>query len=384
MKSFFVFFLFTFTLLGQSTNNLNTGFRASRVLSSYPNNQFPSESYWVNTGNTIASKFVGALPAGIWIVSLYQNNGITKLNFPSNNLSIPYTQFAATDQNETYLSRFDSAGLKVWLQVEPGAAVMDTLISIVLNRYKNHSCVAGFGVDVEWYQAQTYPDGKKVTDDEATHWEQKVKAVNPNYTLFLKHYAPSWMPPTYRGSVLFVDDSQGFSSLNSMVNEFKSWGQKFSPNLVAFQYGYKIDSTWWKQYPDPMLKIGSSLLAIIPNCSGLFWVDFTINRIFPVTSVTKYSNKLNNFDLSQNYPNPFNPSTTIQYYLPIQTNVVISIFNSAGQLVRAFNEGKQNAGHYSVTWDGKDKRGADVASGAYFYQVKTSDFFQTKKMMLLK
>lgn len=88
--------------------------------------------------------------------------------------------------------------------------------------------------------------------------------------------------------------------------------------------------------------------------------------------------------LKQNYPNPFNPSTRIEYDLPNITNVTVAIYNSAGQLVREFREGEKNQGHYSVVWDGKDERGSGVASGAYFYQVKAGDTFQTKKMMLLK
>jgi hypothetical protein len=88
--------------------------------------------------------------------------------------------------------------------------------------------------------------------------------------------------------------------------------------------------------------------------------------------------------LKQNYPNPFNPSTRIEYDLPSLTNVTIAIYNSAGQLIREFREGEKSQGHYSVVWDGKDERGGGVASGAYFYQVKAGNIFQTKKMMLLK
>jgi hypothetical protein len=379
MKLFFTFLFMACCVFGQSTRNLNAGFRASRIPESYPNNQFPSESYWVNTGNAIAAKFTGAQPAGIWIVSLYQSSGITELNFPSTGGSIPYVNFTDTDENESYLARFDSAGLKLWLEVEPGAASMDTLISIVLNRYKNHSCVAGFGIDVEWYQAQADSNGEKVTDAEASLWEQKVKAVNPNYTLFLKHYDQLWMPPTYRGSILFVDDSQEFPSLASMVSEFSSWGQKFSPNMAAFQYGYALDSVWWKQYTDPMYTIGSALLSSIPNCSGLFWVDFTINRIFPITVVAGTLIKPKDFDLFQNYPNPFNPVTRINYSIPQRSFVSITVYDVLGrQTAEIINEEKP-AGSYSI-----DFNAGKYSSGIYFYTLRSGEYSQTKKMIILK
>ncbi|MCC6253350.1 MAG: hypothetical protein IT276_00380, partial [Ignavibacteriaceae bacterium] len=44
----------------------------------------------------------------------------------------------------------------------------------------------------------------------------------------------------------------------------------------------------------------------------------------------------------------------------------------------------QGAGTYEVTWNGKNDLGHTVASGTYIYQVNAGDFFQTKKMMLLK
>jgi hypothetical protein len=90
------------------------------------------------------------------------------------------------------------------------------------------------------------------------------------------------MPPLYRGSILFIDDSQQFSSLNEMVNEFSDWGSWFSPNSVAFQFGYQPDSSWWHQYKDPAKTIGDAILATIPNTEGLFWVDFTITQIFSI------------------------------------------------------------------------------------------------------
>ncbi len=267
-------------------SNRVAGFRASRILSSYPNHQFPSREYWQMVADSMAAKFDSTAPGGIWIVSLYQDNGYTRLNFPVFGQPDPYIQSINDEQNDAYLDYFDQHGTRIWLQVEPGAASVDTLIYLVLSRYQNHPCVVGFGVDVEWYMTQQYSGGKQVTDEEAQRWEAKVKKFNPDYTLFLKHYTASRMPPTYRGDIIFVDDSQGFNSysrpFDAMVNAFYDWGQRFSPARVAFQYGYPNDQSWWQNLSDPPGDIGRRLIEVIPNCYGLFWVDFTVTQVFPI------------------------------------------------------------------------------------------------------
>lgn len=366
------------------------GYRASRILSSFPNNQFPPADYWVNTGRLISEKFPSSHPSAVWIVSLYLSDGVTQLNFPNSGYgSIPYVNFIGSDLNEAYLTRFDQEGFNIWLQVEPGAASIDTLIYIVLNRYKHHPCVKGFGIDIEWYLANQYPAGKKVTNEEAKKWEEKVKSIDTSYTLFLKHYSQSWMPPDYRGDIMFVDDSQDFNfssnPFNTMVNEFKSWGNKFAPNKVAFQYGYPKDSTWWKNFSDPVKIIGNALLNNIPNCYGLFWVDFTITKVFPVTSVfDKEIIRANDFTLYQNFPNPFNPVTTIKFAIPSilkgeTSKTKLTIYDMLGrELVALVNEEK-SPGNYEVKWDA-----SQLTSGVYFYRLTVGDFVETKSMLLLR
>ena len=88
--------------------------------------------------------------------------------------------------------------------------------------------------------------------------------------------------------------------------------------------------------------------------------------------------------LSQNYPNPFNPQTTITYNLPTNTNICLSIYNVNGQLVRTLTNTKQNAGTYSIEWNGKDNNNNILSSGLYFYRLDTDNESITRKMLLLK
>jgi hypothetical protein len=83
--------------------------------------------------------------------------------------------------------------------------------------------------------------------------------------------------------------------------------------------------------------------------------------------------------LYQNYPNPFNPVTTIKYDLPKDSHVSLKIFELTGREVTTLVKEKKMAGNYSITFDG-----GHLASGVYFYQLKSGDFMETKKMILLR
>ena len=90
------------------------------------------------------------------------------------------------------------------------------------------------------------------------------------------------------------------------------------------------------------------------------------------------------YSLDQNYPNPFNPTTTIRYQLPEAGDVKINIYNILGQQVRTLVNTRQNAGSYSMVWDGRDRAGQSVASGMYIYRMESGNFVQQRKMMLIK
>lgn len=88
--------------------------------------------------------------------------------------------------------------------------------------------------------------------------------------------------------------------------------------------------------------------------------------------------------LEQNYPNPFNPTTTIQYGLPETGWVSLKIYDLRGEEVTILVNSKQEAGWYSVIWDGKDYSGRSVGSGGYFYRLVAGGNLQTQKMVLMK
>lgn len=251
--------------------------------SSYGIKPFPEPPEWQSAMRTMSSYFEGSTACAIWIVGEFQRPKDCRLYFPGDGKQYPYIQFETTDKHEKYLRFFDQAGIKVFLQVEPAQADLITLIDLVLERYKHHECVIGFGVDVEWYREFENPEwGVKVDDASAQQWEARVKFHNPRYRLFLKHWDRNWMPETYRGDIIFVDDSQIFKGFNFMVDEFVNhWANHFKPNPVFFQIGYRSDRPWWKQLDNPPKTIGDAVRKRIEQECGIFWVDFTLREVFP-------------------------------------------------------------------------------------------------------
>jgi hypothetical protein len=88
--------------------------------------------------------------------------------------------------------------------------------------------------------------------------------------------------------------------------------------------------------------------------------------------------------LTQNHPNPATSVTTIQYSLTKQADVILKIYNVAGQLVRTLVEGKEKPGVHTVDWDCRDDKGSRLTSGSYFYQLVIDDQQQTKKMITVR
>jgi hypothetical protein len=90
------------------------------------------------------------------------------------------------------------------------------------------------------------------------------------------------------------------------------------------------------------------------------------------------------FSLSQNHPNPFNPRTSIRYALSQDAHVRLTVYNVLGQRVATLVDEHQVAGYKTSSWEGKDTRGVEVASGVYFYRLEADRFSEIRKMLLVK
>lgn len=90
------------------------------------------------------------------------------------------------------------------------------------------------------------------------------------------------------------------------------------------------------------------------------------------------------FALEQNYPNPFNPETTIRFHLAEAGLARLEVYNLLGQKVATLLNGRQQAGSYSVQWNGKADDGRPVNSGIYLLRLQANGQVQIRQMTLLK
>ncbi|MBN2088449.1 choice-of-anchor J domain-containing protein [candidate division KSB1 bacterium] len=103
----------------------------------------------------------------------------------------------------------------------------------------------------------------------------------------------------------------------------------------------------------------------------------------PATSAVESSainqKSVTSFALSQNYPNPFNPMTTIEFALPNQSLVAIKLFDITGKEISTIIRQNFPAGKHKIDFNAQH-----LASGLYFYQIQADNYFETRKMVLMK
>ena len=124
-------------------------------------------------------------------------------------------------------------------------------------------------------------------------------------------------------------------------------------------------------------------LQMTKYMSGATTVDtFGVMRISTLTDilgVKEIAEVPRQYNLKQNYPNPFNPTTMIEYGIPEESFVTLTVYNVLGQVVTTLVNQQQHAGTYGVTFDA-----SLYPSGIYFYKITAGDYVNTYKMVLMK
>ncbi|RLD52212.1 MAG: hypothetical protein DRI94_03820 [Bacteroidetes bacterium] len=117
-----------------------------------------------------------------------------------------------------------------------------------------------------------------------------------------------------------------------------------------------------KQFHSIMVKQN----PLSPSLKGEIFID----DIFQVPGVNIKNIDLNkDFYFIQNFPNPFEEITNFSYYLSVDADVKLEIFNLLGQKIVSIEKTAQKTGMQSIIWNGKDCKNNNVGSGTYFYKI---------------
>ena len=174
----------------------------------------------------------------------------------------------------------------------------------------------------------------------------------------------------------------GNSSLEVESSSFLN--EKVGAFLAANSLVYTIDAgkTWTVEFA-PAKNTLPKGLHLTKNGKGVLYSDGFIgfeSEALATSVEDEKSLTVRDFALEQNFPNPFNPSTTISFSLKHFDSVNLSIYSIDGRLVSTLISNKNlSSGTHQIQFDAKS-----LASGVYFYQLRTSQGISTRKMTLIK
>lgn len=182
---------------------------------------------------------------------------------------------------------------------------------------------------------------------------------------------------TCPGSSTWVHKWVVRNMVNGASGEALNTGHWASGTTITKTWSTTVNNAWIYTNCDVgvfVYMLGSTLSY---NCPVLQTKKESIST-FP-TGVENQTTVPLKYNLAQNFPNPFNPYTNIHFSIPKDGNVSLKVYNILGNLVSTFSDGFMKAGEYNAEFDG-----SNLASGIYFYTLKSGDFSSTKKMILTK
>jgi len=173
---------------------------------------------------------------------------------------------------------------------------------------------------------------------------------------------------------------------NTMGNN-AGWGE-FWASDIPLKFPNAASFDWTQFYVDVPVQEGAVAISVrlhpLGRFQGTVYMDQLEIKKNGVTDVPNGTETPTNYSLSQNYPNPFNPSTIINYSLPTNSLVRLVIYDLLGREVKTLINSEKNSGTYQVQWNGDNNFGSKVSSGTYIYMIRSGDFNQARKLILLK
>jgi parallel beta-helix repeat protein len=171
-----------------------------------------------------------------------------------------------------------------------------------------------------------------------------------------------------------LDHSTPMINYNDIVNN-----QGYGVRNIDAIFTVNAEYNWWGDSTGPYHPVS--------NPSGLgdtvsSYVDF--DPWLTKAGVEDEIPDIEFFYISQCYPNPFMDRTQIEYTIPRISDVNISVYTILGARVKTLLNKRQNAGRYTITWDGRDERGNKLPSSLYFLRLEAGVDNETRKLLLVR
>jgi hypothetical protein len=294
-----------------------------------------------NVANRIIIQDDGGAWSGIWLSSLNSTEDVQKVKLGDN---VTVTGILSEDYNVTRI---------------------DSISALVINS-SNNTVPAPQEINTGDIGAKTGG-----TED-AEKWESVLLKLNNIIVTDLNADGDAG-PVSYNYGEISVDDGTG--SMRVELQDGNHYYHNFWSGIDTSNHTFIMigDSGTTFESITGYLYFSHSYYKLVPRYND----DFVGYK--KPTSVEMINNNPVNFAVNQNYPNPFNPSTIISYSIPKEGMVTVKVFNILGQEVATLVNTQQAAGTYKVNFDA-----SSLSTGVYFYSVKTGNFSQVKKMMLIK
>ncbi len=166
---------------------------------------------------------------------------------------------------------------------------------------------------------------------------------------------------------------------------WRSDGSSFNPGKLDYIFYSDATIDTGKHYILNTLALDDETLAGY----GLEWDDTQeasdhLPRVFdisldPSVGIINENPVPKKFAIVNNYPNPFNPTTTINITVEIRHATSLNVYDINGRLIDLVFQGELEIGTHEFQWEG-----TNYSSGVYFIKMKSGDYVQTRKMILLK
>ncbi len=157
----------------------------------------------------------------------------------------------------------------------------------------------------------------------------------------------------------------------------------FSTSLQTMDLEFPWAGTWYEFTQDDTVQIETNWFGSYTLPASSAWI-FTSERLW--VAIDNQVKLPLDFALHPAYPNPFNPSTTLRFDLPDPTLVSLKIFDVRGREIWSQSAGPAqiDAGSHEVIWSGVNNSNQPVAAGIYFVELRTPEYHQVQKVMLVK